>query len=106
MVVVSGGDGTLNEAVKALMSLPVKIPLGYIPSGSTNDFASSMSIPKKMTDAAQDIMDGVFLNTMSANSTRIILCMWRRLECLPMFPTKLRRSARIFSATPPTSQRA
>ena len=60
MVVVSGGDGTLNEAVKALMSLPVKIPLGYIPSGSTNDFASSMSIPKKMTDAAQDIMDGVF----------------------------------------------
>ena len=60
MVVVSGGDGTLNEAVKALMSLPVKIPLGYIPSGSTNDFASSMSIPKKMIDAAQDIMDGVF----------------------------------------------
>lgn len=60
VVVVSGGDGTLNEAVKALMGLPVKIPLGYIPSGSTNDFASSMSISKKMTEAAQDIVDGVF----------------------------------------------
>jgi YegS/Rv2252/BmrU family lipid kinase len=60
IVVVSGGDGTLNEAVKALMSLPEKIPLGYIPSGSTNDFASSMSISKKMEEAAQDIVDGVF----------------------------------------------
>jgi YegS/Rv2252/BmrU family lipid kinase len=42
------------------MELPVKIPLGYIPSGSTNDFASSMSISKKMNEAANDIMDGVF----------------------------------------------
>lgn len=60
VVTVSGGDGTLSEAVKALMELPVKIPLGYIPSGSTNDFASSMSISKKMTEAAQDIIDGIF----------------------------------------------
>jgi diacylglycerol kinase family enzyme len=60
MVVVSGGDGTLNEAVKALMEKQDKIPLGYIPAGSTNDFASSMQISKKMSDAAQDIVDGVF----------------------------------------------
>ena len=60
MVTVSGGDGTLSEAVHALMGLPIKIPLGYIPAGSTNDFASSMSIPKNMEEAAQDIIDGVF----------------------------------------------
>ncbi len=60
IVSVSGGDGTLSQAVNALMQLPTKVPLGYIPSGSTNDFASSMSISKKMTEAAQDIVDGVF----------------------------------------------
>lgn len=60
IIAVSGGDGTLSEAVKALMSLPEKIPLGYIPSGSTNDFAASMGISKKMAAAAQDIVDGVF----------------------------------------------
>lgn len=59
VIACSGGDGTLSEAVKALMQLDVKIPLGYIPAGSTNDFAASMSIPKSMTDAARAIVDGV-----------------------------------------------
>lgn len=60
IVTVSGGDGTLSEAVHALMELPGKIPLGYIPSGSTNDFASSMSISKNMLEATQGIINGVF----------------------------------------------
>lgn len=59
LVVASGGDGTLSEVVKALMEQESKIPLGYIPAGSTNDFAASMGIPKKMTDAAEAIMNGV-----------------------------------------------
>lgn len=59
VVAVSGGDGTLSEAVKALMQQDKKIPLGYIPAGSTNDFAASMSIPKVMNDAAKAIVDGV-----------------------------------------------
>lgn len=60
IVVVSGGDGTLSEAVHALMELPEKIPLGYIPAGSTNDFASSLNISKNMTEAANDIINGVY----------------------------------------------
>lgn len=60
LVTVSGGDGTLSEAVHALMELPKKIPLGYIPSGSTNDFASSMSISKNMLEAAKGIINGVY----------------------------------------------
>lgn len=60
IVTVSGGDGTLSEAVHALMELPEKIPLGYIPSGSTNDFASSMHISKNMLEAAQGIINGVY----------------------------------------------
>lgn len=63
LIVASGGDGTLSEAVSALMKLreadpELMIPLGYIPAGSTNDFANSLGIPKKMINAAKDILKG------------------------------------------------
>ena len=48
MVVCSGGDGTLDETVTGLMHLQEKPLLGYIPAGSTNDFATSLGIPKDM----------------------------------------------------------
>lgn len=59
-IVVSGGDGTLNEAVSALMSFPKvkRKPLGYIPTGTTNDFANSRGIPKDILDATLKIADG------------------------------------------------
>ena len=41
LVVCSGGDGTLNETLNGLMHLERRPPLGYIPAGTTNDFASS-----------------------------------------------------------------
>ena len=62
LVVTSGGDGTLSEAVTALVQFPKKIPLGYIPAGSTNDVANSLSISRKMTDCADDIMNGVYFD--------------------------------------------
>lgn len=60
LVVCSGGDGTLNEAVSGLMRIPPeKRPvLGYIPSGSTNDYASSIGISKNMEKAALDAVSG------------------------------------------------
>ena len=45
LVVCSGGDGTLDEAVTGMMQSEVRTPLGYIPAGSTNDFANSLEIP-------------------------------------------------------------
>lgn len=57
-VVCSGGDGTLNETLKALMTSEQRIPLGYIPSGTMNDFASSIGIPKDMPEAAARIVEG------------------------------------------------
>ena len=58
VLVVSGGDGTLNEAVTGMMNLE-RIPLlGYIPAGSTNDFAASLGLPKSMQEAAADIVEG------------------------------------------------
>lgn len=61
IVVCSGGDGTLDETVAGMMSRkPEKRrPIGYIPAGSTNDFANSLGIPTNMLDAAETVVDGV-----------------------------------------------
>lgn len=58
VVVCSGGDGTLDEVVSALMACGSQTPLGYIPAGSTNDFAHSLYIPKDMIKAAEAIAEG------------------------------------------------
>ncbi|MGN0371997.1 MAG: diacylglycerol/lipid kinase family protein [Enterocloster sp.] len=58
LVVCSGGDGTLNETISGIMRLKRTPLLGYIPAGSTNDFASSLQIPKRMKDAAAAVAEG------------------------------------------------
>lgn len=60
-IVVSGGDGTLNEAVRGLMTFPSseRTELGYIPAGTTNDFASTLHIPKNMLTAAKVAANGI-----------------------------------------------
>lgn len=47
-IVCSGGDGTLDEVVTGMIQADLHIPLGYIPAGSTNDFANSLGIEKEM----------------------------------------------------------
>lgn len=51
-VVCCGGDGTLNEVVHGLMQHRSPPPLGYIPGGTTNDFASSLKLPRTNMQAA------------------------------------------------------
>lgn len=59
VIVCSGGDGTLNETVGAVLAFEgKKPPIGYIPSGTTNDFATSLNIPKDMLRAAEHIALG------------------------------------------------
>ncbi len=58
LVVCMGGDGTFNEVVSGLLDCGADVPIGYIPCGSTNDFASSVGLNKKLLKAAQDIIDG------------------------------------------------
>ncbi len=58
LVVCSGGDGTLNETISGLIKLNAYPDLGYIPAGSTNDFASSLKISKDMLKAAEAAVIG------------------------------------------------
>lgn len=58
IVACSGGDGTLNEVVSGLMEKGLTVPVCYIPAGSTNDFASSLKIPRNMMRAARLITEG------------------------------------------------
>lgn len=59
LVVASGGDGTLDEVVTGMLMAGYTQPIGYIPAGSTNDFANSLHISKNMLQAATDIVEGV-----------------------------------------------
>lgn len=52
-IVCIGGDGTLNEVIAGLHEVGQQTPIGYIPAGSTNDFASSLGLPKDLLDAAR-----------------------------------------------------
>lgn len=52
-IVCSGGDGTLDEIVTGMLDSGKKVPIGYIPTGSTNDFGRSIKIPRNMRKAAE-----------------------------------------------------
>ncbi len=56
VVVAVGGDGTLNEVACGLMQLQHPPLLGYLPQGSTNDFAASLRISSNPAEAAQAIV--------------------------------------------------
>ena len=58
LIVCVGGDGTLKETVAGVMKLGKDIPLGFIPLGSTNDFAKSLGIPIDVSDAVDAIING------------------------------------------------
>lgn len=58
IVVCSGGDGTLDEVFTGMMQCKKKVPIGYIPAGSTNDFAISLNIPANMVTAAKNVVEG------------------------------------------------
>ena len=58
LVVCAGGDGTFNETVNGILESGCDTPVGYIPCGSTNDFASSLQLQTNPVKAAQAIVDG------------------------------------------------
>lgn len=59
LLVCAGGDGTLSQCLHGVMESEHKIPIGYLPSGSTNDFARTLGIPKSTMDAVKWITNGL-----------------------------------------------
>ncbi len=57
-VVCCGGDGTLNETINGVMDMPRRVPIGYIPTGTTNDLARSLGIPSEIKQATDLIISG------------------------------------------------
>lgn len=57
LVVCSGGDGTLDEVISGMMGCEERCPIGYLPSGSTNDFANSLKLPKNLITAAKKVTE-------------------------------------------------
>ncbi len=58
LLICSGGDGTLNEVVNGVMSAQRRLPIGYIPCGTMNDFAKCLKIPRNCEKAAEAIANG------------------------------------------------
>lgn len=58
VIVCCGGDGTFNETVAGILESGIDVPVGYIPAGSTNDFANSIKLPTDILQAAKMIVQG------------------------------------------------
>lgn len=59
IIICCGGDGTLNDIINGIMESDISVPVGYIPCGTTNDFASSIGLSKNVVRAAKDIISGI-----------------------------------------------
>ena len=57
-IVCAGGDGTLNETIAGVLAAGADVPIGYIPSGTTNDYASSLGLSTDVIGAARDAVQG------------------------------------------------
>ena len=58
LIVCCGGDGTFSETASGVLRSGVDVPVGYIPAGTTNDFATSLGLPSDILLAAQLAING------------------------------------------------
>lgn len=58
IIVCAGGDGTLSQCIHGVIESGIRIPIGYLPAGSTNDFGRTLGIPKTPMDAVKWITEG------------------------------------------------
>lgn len=58
LVICCGGDGTLNETINGVMDMPKRVPIGYVPTGTTCDLASTLGIPSGAKESTDIILSG------------------------------------------------
>lgn len=57
-VFVSGGDGTVNGVISGMIKAGVSVPVGYFPSGTANDLATTLKLSRDVVENAQNILAG------------------------------------------------
>ena len=62
VICVAGGDGTISSVADAMARLNIKLPLGIFPSGTSNDFAAHLGIPKDVKTCCEIILNGIIKN--------------------------------------------
>ena len=70
LLVISGGDGTLHECINGIGRCTFRPKIGYIPSGTACDLASTLKIPKKVNEAIDIILNGVSTKMDIAKSNK------------------------------------
>lgn len=60
LIVCCGGDGTFNEMMNGVLRLDKRVPLAYIPNGTTNDTAKTLSLPSKLPELAAMIQSNQY----------------------------------------------
>lgn len=58
LIVCCGGDGTLNEVINGVTEAGLQVPIGYVPAGTTNDFARTLGLPKRVEKCMDRILTG------------------------------------------------
>ena len=102
LLVCAGGDGTLSQCLQGIMNSDNRIPIGYIPAGSTNDFAKSLGIPKDTMQAVERIINGKPFRVMSAASITSILLLYSGFRSFYEYNIRdSRRMSRTFSDIQP-----
>ena len=94
IIVVCGGDGTLNEVITGVMQSKINCKIGYIPSGTLNEWSTGLNISKIIPDAAKDIVSGKEISL--DNSAINIFPIPHHSVPLPQLLILLRRKSRMF----------
>ena len=61
-IVCCGGDGTFNETVSGVLASGARVDIGYLPAGTTNDFATAINVPTKIPKAVRAVVEGETTN--------------------------------------------
>src|SRR5699024_11957067 len=57
LIVIAGGDGTINEVIRGIAEKEYRPKIGIIPAGTTNDFARALELPREVHKAVDIILD-------------------------------------------------
>ncbi|WP_321329634.1 YegS/Rv2252/BmrU family lipid kinase [uncultured Ilyobacter sp.] len=73
-IIIAGGDGTVNQVVNIIKKIGIDLPVAILPTGTANDFANCLGMPKDISEACQQILSSEvrFIDLGKANDTYFV----------------------------------